>query len=132
MGIANIEQMIKKCGNNPRVFKNDGSLTKQGEKTLEQMKEVFSMFTSESGLLSDEYKNNVFSRIDNIINNNKIDTSLNGSLHTTITDKDKEKIYSLYREKGVTQQSLANAYMVSQQRIAYIIKEMKEKNGKKS
>ena len=113
MGIANIEQMIKKCENNPRVFKNDGSLTKQGEKTLEQMKEVFSMFTSESGLLSDEYKNNVFSRIDNIINNNKIDTSLNGALHTTITDKDKEKIYSLYREKGVTQHSIANEYMVS-------------------
>lgn len=128
MGLVEIEHAIKKFGNNCTVFKEDGTLTKQAEKTYNNMKDVMHFFGNETGLLSKKYMTTLFSKIDDTLAMNTPYYGLDKEFKRRLNNDDKENIYKLYRYKNASQGKLARYYNVSQQRISKIIEEMKEKH----
>lgn len=133
--IKDLEELFSSLNKNCRVFKDDGSLTKQGRIGYEIAKKAMYVLGMSSGLMGEEYYKHVIDKVDEMLKDNIIDlTPFIGfaGKRKNISEETKNKIYEKYKTGKLSQIKLARVYGISQQRVSTIIREEIKKEIEKN
>lgn len=133
--VKDLEELFSSLNKNCRVFKDDGSLTKQGRIGYETAKKAMYLLGMSSGLMGEEYYKHVIDKIDEMLKDNIIDlTPFIGfaGKRKNISEETKNKIYEKYKAGKLSQIELARVYGISQQRVSAIIREEVKKEIEKN